>query len=182
MVQQIQAQAQTQAKRALHITQNNYASLLQGALAGFVATLPMTLFMLAMHQLLPKWQQYALPPEKITDEMAERADVKKHMDKPQRVGAALVAHFGYGTTMGVIYSMTVRRLPLPAVPKGILWGLIVWVGSYFGISPALGIAESGYSEPWRRNLLMIAAHVVWGASLGAIAHRATASAPTPTNS
>lgn len=128
----------------------------------------MTLFMLTMHRLLPKWQQYALPPERITDEMADRADVKKYMGKPLRVGVALVSHFGYGTAMGVIYSITVRLLPLPAVAKGILWGLVVWGGSYLGLLPALDFSASADKEPPKRIWLMIVAHILWGASVGVL--------------
>src|SRR5947209_14345884 len=113
----------------IRMRQYGSSSLLRGALAGLVATLPMTLFMLLIHQLLPKWQQYALPPEEITDELAERADLKKHMDKEQKVGAALVAHFGYGAAMGALYSIFTNVIPLPAVMKGTLFGLVVWAGS-----------------------------------------------------
>ena len=41
-------------------------SLLKGALAGFLATAPMTVFMLTTQRFLPKGQQYELPPELIT--------------------------------------------------------------------------------------------------------------------
>ena len=137
-----------------------------GALAGLVATVPMTIFMLLMQRLLPKWQKYALPPEQITDEMAKRTDMKKNMDKQERVGTALLAHLGYGASMGVLYSRFSQRIPLPAALRGIVFGLIVWVGSYLGLLPALQMSEAAPEEPLRRNLLMIAAHVVWGASLG----------------
>ena len=75
-----------------------------GSVAGLIATIPMTLFMLLMQQLLPKWQKYALPPERITTELAKRAKVGKHMNKPQRVGATLIMHFGYGSNMGIFYA------------------------------------------------------------------------------
>src|SRR5436305_9219822 len=143
--------------------------LLLGATAGFLGTIPMTIFMLAMHRFLPKWQQYALPPQEITDELADRADLEKHMDKKERLGAALVSHFGYGATMGVIYSLISKRIPLPYLLKGTLFGLVVWVASYLGLLPALGISQSADEEPVRRNLLMIAAHVVWGSTTGILA-------------
>ena len=44
---------------------NMFAILLRligiGSVAGLIATIPMTLFMLLMQQVLPKWQKYALP-------------------------------------------------------------------------------------------------------------------------
>jgi len=156
MAQQISSQA----------TPTKSLTLVQGAVAGFVATIPMTLFMLLMHRFLPNWQKYALPPEAITDELSERVDLDEHMDKPQLLAATLVSHFGYGAVMGMLYSVTVPRLPLPSVLKGILFGLGVWVASYLGLLPALNISQSGDKEPWRRVLLMIAAHIIWGTSMG----------------
>lgn len=38
-----------------------------GAAAGGAATIPMALFMLAMHKFLPRWQKETLPPEKIKE-------------------------------------------------------------------------------------------------------------------
>ena len=39
---------------------------LESALAGCLATVPMTLTMLGLHRYLPFWQRHSLPPEKIT--------------------------------------------------------------------------------------------------------------------
>lgn len=151
------------------ILQQRGFPLLLGATAGFLGTIPMTIFMLAMHRFLPKWQQYALPPQEITDELADRANLKKHMDKKERLGAALASHFGYGATMGAIYSLISKRIPLPYLLKGTLFGLVVWVASYLGLLPSLRISQSADEEPVRRNLLMIAAHIVWGSTTGIIA-------------
>ncbi len=142
---------------------------LKGALAGFVATGPMTLFMLVTQRFLPKGQRYALPPEIITRELARRAHVRRHMNKGQVLAATLVSHFGYGAAMGMFYSLLGKKVPLPAAAKGLLFGLAVWAGSYLGLLPLLGMAESGQKEPQRRNLMMIAAHVVWGATMGVAA-------------
>jgi uncharacterized membrane protein YagU involved in acid resistance len=83
---------------------------LQGSLAGFIATGPMTLFMLVTQRYLPKRHRYALPPE-----------------------------------------------------------LIIWAASYLALLPLLGMSESGQREPVRRNLMMIAAHIVWGSTMGVLA-------------
>lgn len=156
---------------------NNYP-LLQvrnGMIAGAVATLPMTLFMLLVGRILPAWQHYDLPPEEITDELTERAGMEQHLDKQGRVGLALVAHFGYGSVVGGIYALVTKNIPLPPVLKGIIYGLGVWAGSYLGILPALQMRTRAPREPLQRNLLMIVAHIIWGASLGVaeenIAHK-----------
>ncbi|HAE50229.1 MAG: hypothetical protein CMO30_07955 [Tistrella sp.] len=41
----------------------------------------------------------------------------------------------------------------------------MWAASYLGWIPAARILKPATRHPWRRNLLMIAAHLVWGASL-----------------
>jgi putative membrane protein len=33
----------------------------------------------------------------------------------------------------------------------------------------MGISESAHKEPVRRNLMMIAAHLVWGSTMGLVA-------------
>src|SRR5437660_9844395 len=105
-------------------------TLLKGALAGFIATIPMTIFMLATQRFLPKGQRYDLPPEIITKELAHRAHVRHHLNKQQVLGATLVSHFGYGASMGAVYSLLGKRIPLPTVVQGVLFGLVVWAGSY----------------------------------------------------
>lgn len=141
-------------------------SWLQGSLAGFVATVPMSVFMLATKRFLPKRHQYALPPEIITEELAQRMHVRWHMNKLQVEAATLVSHFGYGTAMGLLYGALEKKIPILSPVKGILFGLLVWAASYLGLLPLIGMSESGQREPGKRNLMMIAAHVVWGVTLG----------------
>ncbi len=133
-------------------------SWLKGALAGFIATAPMTVFMLTTQRFLPKGQQYDLPPELITKELAHRAHIRWHMSKTRILAATLVSHFGYGAAMGALYSPLDKKLPLPAVVKGVIFGVVVWAGS------------SAHKEPVRRNLMMIAAHLVWGSAMALLAN------------
>lgn len=142
--------------------------LRQGVLAGLIATVPMTLFMFAAHRLLPRWQKYALPPERATNEIAERTEVAENMSKPQSLGASLVAHFGFGSSMGALYGPIAKRVPLPPVVKGIGFGLLVWAANYAGIFTALKMRASAFNEPMPRNAMMIASHMIWGGTLGIV--------------
>jgi putative membrane protein len=146
-------------------------SPLPGTIAGFVATLPMTLFLLIIQRLLPGWQQYALPPEKATQEMAERTGTDKYLDKPRLVGSSIVSHFGYGAAMGALYTTLTRQIHLQPVLKGTLFGLVIWAASYLGWMPLADIPVAAPREPIRRNMMMILAHVVWGSVTGAVAAR-----------
>jgi hypothetical protein len=59
-------------------------------------------------------------------------------------------------------------VPGPRVVSGIGWGLFVWAGSYLGLLPALDLHEPATQHPAERNILMIVAHIIWGATLGAL--------------
>ena len=146
-----------------------------GMLSGFAATAPMTAAMFALHKLLPWFERYALPPRTVTLNLADTADERMAMSKPQRDIATTAAHFGYGAAAGGLYAAIEQRLPGPPVAKGIGWGLIVWAGSYLVLLPALRLHRPATREPAGRNVMMILAHVVWGASLGAMTAKAAPS-------
>jgi hypothetical protein len=144
------------------------ARLARGAAAGFVATGPMALFMAALHRLLPEHEQHPLPPRQITEDAADKAGVGRHrFGESELRGLTGVAHFGYGAGAGAVYAALAPHLPLPPVASGVAYGLAVWAGSYLGLIPAGGFRPAAHRETPRRNALMIAAHVVYGAALGA---------------
>ena len=140
--------------------------LIRGAISGFVATAPMSLFMATAWRLLPAGEQYHLPPRLITQEITERVGIEHHLGNVELTGLTILSHFGYGSLFGWIYALFEQRIPLHSALKGTLFGLAVWIGSYLGWLPALGILRPATRHPWRRNLLMIIAHVIWGVTLG----------------
>jgi hypothetical protein len=141
-------------------------SAIDGSLAGLAATVPMTLAMEGMHRQLPRREQYKLPPRQITMRMAEFAGIEDDLDEPERKTATLLSHFGYGAATGAIYGAVGQRL-LPGPAGGVAFGLAVWAASYLGWLPAANILPPATRTPARRNALMIAAHLVWGLTLGA---------------
>jgi hypothetical protein len=139
-----------------------------GSLAGLTATVPMTAVMEVLHRQLPADERYPLPPRQVTMRLAEEAGVEDHLDESERTGLTLLNHFGYGAATGALYGLLPRVNAVPPVVGGIAYGLAVWAGSYLGLLPALGILSPATRHPARRNALMIAAHVVWGAVLATI--------------
>lgn len=139
---------------------------LVGAVGGLIATVPMTIFMEMTHERLPAAEQYPLPPREITDVATNRAGVADQLDETEATALAYAAHFGMGAAAGTIYAEFASLLPGPALVKGISYGLVVWAGNYLGILPALDILQPATQHPARRNELMIAAHIIWGAALG----------------
>lgn len=128
--------------------------------------MPMTIAMKVMHDQLPADEQYPLPPRLILESVTDKAGAENELDEDTETGLAYLGHFAYGTSVGAIYPLLVRE---PSAATGVLFGLGVWTGSYLGYLPALGILTPATEHPARRNALMIAAHVVWGAALGALA-------------
>jgi hypothetical protein len=148
--------------------ESNTSKMLVGAAAGVAATVPMTAAMIAMHRQLPAHQRYPLPPRRVTMNLASALGLRKEMNKPQRDAATVAAHFGYGSAMGGIFGLLADKTPAPRVATGIGWGLFVWAASYLGLLPALDLHEPATRHPTKRNILMIVAHVIWGATLGAL--------------
>ena len=147
-------------------------AMFDGALAGLVATAPMTAVMLLLHRLLPAWEQYPLEPRRITTRLARRAGLDEVAEEePAATAATAVAHFGYGAAAGALFPPLAGWLPVNKVAAGLAYGLAVWAGSYLGLVPALGLLSPATEQPRRRNLLMITAHLVWGGALGLLLAR-----------
>lgn len=143
------------------------------SVAGAAATVPMTAVMIALHQILPGEPSSPLPPRVITENAADAAageHVMGDLYESQRTAATLSAHFGMGAAAGTAYVPFAGKSGLPPAAEGALYGLAVWGGSYLGVMPATGLYQSATNDPPARNALMIAAHLVWGASLGVIYH------------
>ena len=88
------------------------------------------------------------------------------MTDGQLTAATLFSHFGYGALFGAAYALMEKRVPLRSGVKGVLAGILLWAGSYLGWLPALRLLKPATRHPWRRNALMILAHIVWGLTLG----------------
>ena len=139
-----------------------------GSLTGVAAAVPMTVAMEAMYRRLPPGERQPLPPRQITDALAERAGVDDDLSEPEMRATTLFNHLAYSALCGVVYATVAPRLPMARVVSGTLFALSVWMVSYLGWLPAARIFPSAFDQTARRNGLMIAAHVIWGASMGLI--------------
>jgi NAD(P)-dependent dehydrogenase (short-subunit alcohol dehydrogenase family)/uncharacterized membrane protein YagU involved in acid resistance len=139
--------------------------LIRGAMAGLKATVPMTGLMKAGFHFLPREEQYSLPPRQVTMQIAEAGGVRRRLTERQKSFLTMLSHFAYGAAVGAVYSLLVGRRRSSRA-KGAAYGILVWIGSYLGLLPALGLLKPATRHPVHRNLLMIVAHLVWGAALG----------------
>ena len=129
--------------------------LVCGALAGMVATAPMTAAMRRFHGQLPKRDCYPLPPREIVSSTAPV------LPEVTARNASVLAHFAYGALSGAALAALKRRPPLGF---GITGGAAIWLGSYFGWIPAAGVLKPANEHPASRNAGMILTHVAWGSA------------------
>ena len=140
--------------------------VLAGALGGFAATAPMTAVMFLLHRRLPWHEKHPLPPQEITARVTRRLGIRHHLDDTEHEAMTWLSHFGYGAATGALYAPIAEVVEAPPTLKGAAFGLLVWAASYLGLLPAANILHQPKEQPARPNLLMIVAHLVWGASLG----------------
>lgn len=126
--------------------------IIYGAVAGFCATMAMTMAMRSLHRHLDREDRYPLPPREITE---GTLPVPREAAAPSTV----LSHFGFGAAAGALYGAMPRGVP------GLIYGPLVWLGSYLGWIPGARILTPATEHPHERNLLMIIVHLVWGACL-----------------
>jgi Family of unknown function (DUF6789) len=141
-------------------------SLLRGATAGTLATALMSALMLAARRLGIAAQ---LPPEKITSKMLRRHGVRP--DARQQDALATGLHFAFGAAAGAAFGVVARRVPVPSVPLGVAYGAAIWGVSYMGWLPSMGLMQRADRDQRGRQAVMLAGHVVFGATLGVLAGR-----------
>ena len=82
------------------------------------------------------------------------------------------AHIGFGAAAGIGFSLARQALPAANLPgAGIVYALGVWASAYLGWVPALGILPRADRDRPGRPIVMIVAHVVYGAILGLLTRR-----------
>ncbi len=136
--------------------------LLIGGIAGLAGTMAMTAAMRRLHRRLPAEERYPLTPREIVDSGSRQIGAALSDEAAKDVTTAV--HFAYGAAMG---AMIAAMNPDPTRRTGAAAGLAIWVASYMGWIPAVGTLEPATRHPARRNLLMIGAHLVWGAATAA---------------
>lgn len=143
----------------------NFFPLVAGLFGGLSATGPMTILMERWHRQLPAPQQYSLPPKEITHQIAEKVGIGLNQDGPAAASLVLLNHFAYGSAAGILYAVVAGN-GRGGLIKGSVFGVGVWLISYFGLLPAVSVLTSAKDHPAPRNLLMLAAHILWGIVVG----------------
>ena len=132
---------------------------------GTVATAAMSVPML----LAPDAVMGRRPPKQVTVSALRRLRLDPG-DEGERNAASTLAHLGFGAGMGSLFSAARAQLrpPGPKVVQGVAYGLAIWALGYKGAIPALGILPPPEHDRPGRQPVMVLAHVVYGAVLGAL--------------
>jgi hypothetical protein len=112
----------------------------------------MTSAMRRLHEKLPEQERYPLTPREIVDSAVT-------LDEAEGRDLTTLSHFAYGAACGAVIAAT---NPRPGRREGAGAGIAVWLVSYMGWIPSLGLLKPATRHPASRNLLMVAAHIVWG--------------------
>ena len=105
------------------------------------------------------------PPTTVTRAALREAGVERPSDAAGLM--APLAHLWFGAQGGVAFGVFRRFVPgVPGALLGVLFGLGVYGISYKGWIPALGILPPPEDDRPGRPAVMIAAHVVYGLTLG----------------
>jgi uncharacterized membrane protein YagU involved in acid resistance len=143
--------------------------VLAAAVAGCLATGPMTAVMSGLFRRLPAGERHPLPPRLVTERLLGPLGLLDGVPEDRRADAALAAHYAYGALTGAGYPLAARVLGGPPVVAGAAYGVAVWAASYLGWIPATGTLTPATRHSRRRNAMMIAAHLVWGGATAALA-------------
>jgi uncharacterized membrane protein YagU involved in acid resistance len=134
-----------------------------GAASGLAATVPMTAVMLVESKLAPG-DGHEPAPKVITHRAASAAGVYGWI-RDALPALSYVNHFAYGGGFGVVYSLLAGRLKAPSAVRGPVFGLLLWAGGYLGWLPLTGLFPSATQTSSRRNVKLVLAHLVWGATV-----------------
>ena len=145
------------------------AALVDGGIGGGVGTMVMSLVMRGARRAGLVGE---LPPTRMAAALLDAVGVGAG---PQRLRDALAAvlHLGFGMAAGALFALVCGRLRAPLAPalQGLAYGLVVWLVSYMGWVPAVGLMPVATRDEPRRPVVMVLAHGVYGAVLGALVGR-----------
>jgi hypothetical protein len=164
-----------------------FPNMLRGAAAGLIATIPMTLTMQALRASLPREQTRPMPPREVIDRTVDKSGAGGAIDEGGRNALTTAGHLAFGAAAGAVYGAAVSarsqrsslRSPeassepaseasseASSVLAGIAYGLAVWALAYGVGLPSLGLHPAAAEDTKDRNEVLIASHIVWGATLG----------------
>jgi hypothetical protein len=138
------------------VADENRQKLMRGVAAGTIATVLMTALLVAA----PAFTGARVPEIAMRAALALRA-------RPLLVLAALTLHFGYGALAGALFAAAAERVNVAA---GLFFGLGLWGVAVAVYAPLIGLGFLVSHQP-ALAALALPAHLLYGATLGALVPR-----------
>ncbi|MBA3658623.1 MAG: hypothetical protein H0W67_03415 [Gemmatimonadales bacterium] len=140
-----------------------------GALAGLGGAAAVTTANLIEQQLfLPRNEPFEIEPIEVAKTEARNAGHPLSTGGQWAAGTA--AHLAYSALWGAIYGVAQRRLRLPHLLHGVVFGEIIWALNYprWGILPQRGILPPAGERSRTRALIPLGTHAVFGLATAAL--------------
>lgn len=148
--------------------------LIAGAAAGFTATLVMTLFQNAMAKMREPLSSVEKLPERMQEQDdSEPATVKaadalwrlvagREVKNEHKEAAGQVVHYGFGTSMGMLYGVAAEYSPAVTAGQGSAFGTALMIGADEITVPLAGLGDPPHKTPLSTHLNALIAHIVFG--------------------
>jgi len=140
----------------------------RGFWSGALANGPMTLMFFIFEDFFPPQESHKLPPASLTAQMT-RPLGSERLSRQGSADLTMIAHFVYSFGASMLYAkLTQRQSPqrMKSIVTGASYGFGVWAVSYLGWIQIFRLKPRATNLSPEQNLMMIAAHLIWGASLG----------------
>ncbi len=149
--------------------QRDLVAATNGALGGGVATAAMSGVMAVAYRSGLLGQP---PPERMTGVMLDAVGGRRARRGTRQL-VALLLHALFGMGCGVFFGLLRGRVRLPGsmALQGAAFGGAIWLVSYGGWAPTLGLMPPPDRDRPGRPIVMVLAHVVYGLTLGAVVGR-----------
>lgn len=129
----------------------------RGLVWGFFGTLAMTIIMITGTVL-----QMSPMPAPIPIAIAKW--ILGDLPKPILVIVGMLSHFVYGGMAGIIFSILLKDAV--HLWKGLIWGIILWIGMQIIILPLLGWGFFGAEVSPKIAVATLILHLIYGGVLG----------------
>ena len=151
-----------------------FASLIGGLLGGLIGAGVMS----AGHALITRVAgDSPAPPANSDQDEDSTVKVAQHLSRVvrgrplsdhEKPMAGHLVHYGFGTSMGLLYGAAAAVLPAVRFGAGTAYGAAVWLGAHAIVVPALGLARSPLSEPLTKEARELALHLAYGLAVGLV--------------
>jgi uncharacterized membrane protein YagU involved in acid resistance len=101
---------------------------------------------------------------KVADFVSEQVTDHKVPRKRQNLAGNIV-HYGFGTSMGILFGLLNDRRDEKHILSGIAFGAGVWLFADNVMLPLLGIAKSPFKIALKDHAYALSAHLVYGSAL-----------------